>query len=104
MIIPAGVDSVELKQAIDPATGVLMIYSDGDPERNPQSYAQLVMRVPVMDIQELRARDANRQAAPAFPFAFALHRSGTRWVIMFNRKTDRRYYARFRFNPPVREI
>lgn len=88
-----------LPEAIEPSSASLFIYTLGDPEKNPESYA---IAVPMTAPAEIYAAQ-HKAKFLGRPAIFSVKQIGQH-ELLFYPVPDKEYYARFRYCPAMKEI
>lgn len=102
MKIGKGENVLTLDDPLDASSNPLLaVYSDGDPERNPGSYAIVLMRVPREEIFSMPTQAQERKGRPE---RYSVLFNGGKTKLALWPIPDRDYHAFFEFNPPRRRI
>lgn len=94
-------DRVKLPEPVEHRTCELVVYNDGDPEKNPRSFA---MRIAQVRPEEIATLSPEAQELRGFPSIFSVIPDMERPVLMVWPQPDKPYYANFRFHPPMKLI
>lgn len=94
-------DRVKLPEPVEHRTCELFVYNNGDPEKNPQSFARVIQQVVAAEIDTL---PPEQQDVRGFPSIFAIIPHMEHPVLMVWPQPDKPYFAEFRFHPPMKRI
>jgi len=98
MIIHGSIPHFDLPERVEPKTAELVVFPNGDPKKNPDSYAVPMYRIELKFLAEIREKK-NYAGIPSY---YAFDASSKR--LEFWPLPDRDYLARFRYMPALKEI
>lgn len=103
MILKAGEQKHVLPERIETHTTQLVVYPDGDPEHNPQSFGHAVVQVSPAETYLLE-REPETRDLKGTPTAYSVVHHPEASSLRLHPTPDRDYFAVFRYCPALREI
>ncbi len=101
MLIRENENLIELPLIDANSRPIFVVYSDGDPQMNPNSYARMI---PQCADHEIFTMPFEKQNMRGFPALFAISRTAAGHGLVLWPKPDKEYFAGFEFNPPRQRI